>query len=193
MPASASAVRDSLIPRLQEAVALGDPEATVARIQDDLTDLINRGAIDLPERLRRVDPDHYARRLLYRDPDAGFTAVVMTWGPGQCTPLHDHAGLWCVEGVIEGTMKVEQYELLEEGEGEGERCRFESRGRVLAGPGSSGALIPPYEYHVLGNATDDTPAVTLHVYSGEMEHCTVFEPEGDGTYRRRSKSLSYTD
>ena len=87
-------------------------------------------------------------------------------------------------------MKVEQYELLDGGEGE--RCRFESRGRVLAGPGSSGALIPPYEYHVLGNATE-APAVTLHVYSAEMEHCTVFEPEGDGTYRRQSKSLSYTD
>lgn len=191
MPATASTVRDSLIPRLQDAVALGDPEATVARIQDDLTDLINRGAIDLPERFRRVDPDHYARRLLYRDPDAGFTAVVMTWGPGQSTPLHDHAGLWCVEGVVEGTMKVEQYELLD-GEGN-DRFRFESRGRVLAGPGSSGALIPPYEYHVLGNATDDTPAITLHVYAGEMDHCTVFESQGDGTYRRLSKSLSYAD
>ncbi len=26
----------------------------------------------------------------------------MTWGPGQGTPLHDHAGIWCVEGVVEG-------------------------------------------------------------------------------------------
>ena len=39
----------------------------------------------------------------------------MTWGPGQRTALHDHAGIWCVEGVMEGEMEVIRYELLEEG------------------------------------------------------------------------------
>ena len=41
----------------------------------------------------------------------------MTWGPGQGTPLHDHAGIWCVECVVEGEMEVRQYDLVEENAG----------------------------------------------------------------------------
>jgi oxalate decarboxylase/phosphoglucose isomerase-like protein (cupin superfamily) len=51
-------------------------------------------------------------------------------------------------------------------------------------------LIPPFEYHVLENA-GDTPAVTLHVYGGEMDHCHIFEPVENG-WLRRYRELSYT-
>ena len=40
--------------------------------------------------------------------------VVMTWGPGQKTALHDHAGIWCVECVVDGNMEVAQYDLMSE-------------------------------------------------------------------------------
>jgi predicted metal-dependent enzyme (double-stranded beta helix superfamily) len=191
MPAPAAVVtREHLIPRLREAVELGDTRATAERIKDDLTELIDQGAIQLPERFYQAVEGGYARRLLHRDPDGKFTAVVMTWGPGQRTALHDHAGIWCVEGVVAGTMTVEQFELMEERE-DG-LCRFESRGQVLAGRGSSGALIPPFEYHILGNARVAATAVTLHVYGGEMDHCSIFEP-AEGGHRRVSKQLSYDD
>lgn len=183
-------LQDTLIPQLRKAVALGEPEAIAERLKHDLSDLIEAGEIRLPERLTRVSPDAYARRLLYRDPETGFTAVVMTWGPGQRTPLHDHAGIWCVEGVVEGRMEVEQFELVEE---RGERCRFESRGHMVVGPGSSGALIPPFEYHVLANASKEDKAVTLHVYGGEMDHCAAYEPRRDGSFERKPKSLGYAD
>ena len=71
------------------------------------------------------------------------------------------------------------------------RARFERRSKVIAGRGSAGCLIPPFEYHTLGNAAA-TPSVTLHVYGGEMDHCHVFEPQTDGSYRRVRKDLSYT-
>lgn len=184
-------LQDTLIPQLREAVALEDTRAIVDRLKQDLSDWIEADEIRLPDRFKRVRADSYARRLLYRDPETGFIAVAMAWGPGQQTPLHDHAGIWCVEGVVEGRMEVEQFELVEE-DGEG-RCRFESRGHVLAGPGSSGALIPPFEYHVLGNASPEARAVTLHVYGDEMDHCCVYEPQPDGTFQRQPKSLGYAD
>jgi predicted metal-dependent enzyme (double-stranded beta helix superfamily) len=64
----------------------------------------------LPARLTESRPDCYARRLLHRDLERGYTAVVMTRGPGQGTPLHDHAGMWRVEGVIEGRIEVARYD-----------------------------------------------------------------------------------
>ena len=55
------------------------------------------------------------------------------------------------------------------------------------------ALIPPFEHHVLGNARRDGASLTLHVYGGEMDHCHVFEPAGEGLYRRCVKALAYDE
>ncbi len=181
---------DVLIDHLRDAVRLGDVPAIAERIKEELESFAAGGLL-LPERFRAARPDHYCRRLLHRDPDLGFTAVVMTWGPGQQTALHDHAGIWCVEAVVEGEMEVTRYELAEQAEG---LCRFVERGHVRAGVGSAGALIPPFEYHVLANAHPDRMALTLHVYGGEMDRCSVFEPAGpghDGCFRRSERALSY--
>jgi predicted metal-dependent enzyme (double-stranded beta helix superfamily) len=184
-------VVDPLIDRLREAVMLGDIAAITERIKSDLESFIPAEGLTLPERFRRVKAESYARRLLYRDPDLGFTALIMTWGPGQHTALHDHSGIWCVEGVVEGEMQVTRYELMEEmAEG---RCRFAERGAVAATAGTAGALIPPFEHHVLANARPDRASLTLHVYGGEMDHCDVFEPLGEGLYRRCTKRLAYDD
>jgi predicted metal-dependent enzyme (double-stranded beta helix superfamily) len=109
----------------------------------------------------------------------------MTWGPQQGTSIHDHAGLWCVEGVFKGSIEVQQYELTAR---EGDRFRFEPRGSFHAGIGSTGCLIPPHEYHTIRNASS-RPAVSVHVYGGDMTRCSVFEPEGEGWYMRREKTL----
>jgi predicted metal-dependent enzyme (double-stranded beta helix superfamily) len=180
-----------LIERLREAVRLGDIAAITGRIKEDLEDFIPAEGLKLPQRFRRIRPDSYARRLLYRDAELDFTALVMTWGPGQGTALHDHAGIWCVEGVVQGEMEVIRYELVEE-RADG-ACRFAERGKVQASAGSAGALIPPLEHHVLHNAHRDRISLTLHVYGGEMDHCTTFEPGGDGFYRPCFKALSYDD
>ncbi len=178
-----------LIARVDRAVGLGSAEAKTAAIKHVLSDLIRSGEIDLPAEFREPRPGHYARRLLHRDNERGYSAVVMTWGPGQGTLLHDHAGIWCVEGTVVGEMEILQYErteILADG-----RYRFVPRGRVRALAGSAGALIPPFEYHVLRNGLADATSVTLHIYGGEMDHCHLFEDQGDGSYRRVELPLAY--
>jgi predicted metal-dependent enzyme (double-stranded beta helix superfamily) len=181
-----------LIARIDEAVKMCDPEAITQQVKLELQTAIRARTVQLPERFHRVRHDGYARRLLHRDDDLGYTAVVMTWGPGQRTPLHDHAGIWCVEGVVEGRMDVTQFDLVEETPGDGGAYRFEAKGCVHAAVGSAGCLIPPFEYHVLANALDE-PSITLHVYGGEMTTCHVFEPAAGGRYVRRARALSYDD
>ena len=176
-----------LIAQLDEAVRLRDPEVITRRIKHDLETAIQARRLVLPDRFRRVRSDGYARRLLHRSDDLGYTAVVMTWAAGQRTPLHDHAGIWCVEGVVEGQMDVTQFDLVEEG---GDAYRFEAKGCVHASVGSAGCLIPPFEYHVLANALDTT-SMTLHIYGGEMTTCHVFEPIAGGGYVRSERPLTY--
>lgn len=181
---------DSLIATLDAAVASHNTVAVTQQVKEGLMDLIHDGRISLPPRFHQSKPDHYSRRLLYRDPTLAYTAVVMTWGPGQGTWLHDHAGIWCVEAVIEGAMEVRRFDVSEQ---EGERYRFVERGLVHAGVGTAGCLIPPFEYHTLTNALQDRTSITLHVYGGEMDHCHVFEPRPEGWFERCLKDLKYDE
>jgi len=175
--------------RLDAAVDAGDPVNVAQEVKHVLQDTLRCDALSLPDRYRGTRADTYARRLLYRDPSGRYTIVVMAWGAGQRTALHDHAGIWCVECVVDGQMEVTQYDLVSNSE---DRYQFAERTRVHAGRGSAGCLIPPFEYHVLSNLAEQ-PSITMHVYGGEMDHCHVFEPAGDGSYRRHTKALAYHD
>ena len=68
--------------------------------------------------------------------------------------------------------------------------QFEQETVFNAGVGEAGALIPPFEYHMIQNP-DPTPSVTIHVYGGEMTYCHIFEPV-EGGHRRTYRELTYT-
>jgi predicted metal-dependent enzyme (double-stranded beta helix superfamily) len=180
-------LHDEVRSRLDAVVHSERLERVPGLVKAVLVDSMQCGSLAVPDNFRTPIEGTYARRLLHRDPQGRYTMVVMAWGPGQKTALHDHAGIWCVECVVDGRMEVAQYDLQSEQDG---RYRFAERSRVLAGRGSAGCLIPPFEYHTLGNAAE-TPSITLHVYGGEMDHCHVFEPADDGSYRRVRKELAY--
>lgn len=180
--------RDELVEALDNAVACDDDEETTERIRRVLCQFIREGTVRLPDSVLESSPEHYTRRLLHKSDELGYSIMAMTWGPGQGTPLHDHCGMWCVEGVCEGELEVTQYELVERDE---DRYRFETRGVIQAGTGSAGSLIPPHEYHTIENADTASTAVSIHIYSGEMTNCNTFEPVGDGWYQRRRRELGY--
>lgn len=177
-----------LIRRVDAAVQADSVETLTRTIADALCDMIRSGELGMPDCVLEPVEGHYARRLLYRSPEHGYSMVAMTWGPEQGTPIHDHAGLWCVESVCHGAIKVVQYDLQQD---EGDRCRFSEEDRIQAGFGTAGCLIPPHEYHTIHNSCGDKPAVTLHIYGGDMDCCNVFEPLGDGWYRKIEKSLCF--
>ncbi|MGH8496742.1 MAG: cysteine dioxygenase [Gammaproteobacteria bacterium] len=178
---------EKLVALLDAAVAEDDVEATTDRIKSGLCRLLRSGEVRLPGELCQPLDGHYARRLVYRSERHGYSVVAMTWAPGQATPIHDHSGMWCVEGVCDGSLEVQQYELVEQ---EGDRFRFEKRNSYQAGFGSAGCLIPPYEYHRITNPYPDEKAVSIHVYGGEMTCCNVFQPVGDDWYTASEKPLS---
>ncbi len=177
-----------LIKLLDEAVDLQDVDDTVEAIKGNLCKLIRAGDIDLPPHIIQPVEGHYARRLVHRDDKRGYSVVAMTWGPCQATPIHDHSGMWCVEGVWGGSIDVQQYELVEQHNG---LYRFEKRNSYEAGVGSAGCLIPPFEYHSISNPCDRAAAVSLHIYGGDMKACNVFKKQEGGWHTIESKPLSF--
>lgn len=177
---------DKLVAAIDAAVALGDCAAVTAEVRKVLCEMIRDRDVRLPACVYEPIEDHYARREIYRSPLHGYSIVAMTWGPGQGTPVHDHSGLWCVEGVWDGELEITQYELLER---DGERFRFRATGGMQAGTGSAGSLIPPHEYHTIRNTSPDSVAVSLHIYRAEMQCCSTFAPVGGEWYQRADRTL----
>lgn len=178
-----------LIARLDRSVDAGDAGAVTAAVKADLEQVLGARALVLPAALTRPRPDAYARRLLHRDPAGRYSAIVMTWGPGQGTAVHDHGGLWCVEGVVDGEIAVTQYRVEPDADG---FFRVTPIGALLAGTGSAGCLIPPTDHHVLANARPAAASITLHVYGGDLDDCKVFVPATpDGRYAETMKALSF--
>ncbi|OHE87098.1 MAG: cysteine dioxygenase, partial [Lysobacterales bacterium RIFOXYD1_FULL_69_11] len=169
-----------------QAVSAGDEHAVTSALRNTLCRMIRDRDVSLPTCVFDPIDDHYARREIYRSPELGYSVVAMTWGPGQGTPVHDHCGLWCVEGVWDGELEITQYELLDR---EGDRFRFRAAGGMVAGPGSAGSLIPPHEYHTIRNTRQDAVAVSVHIYKGPMQACSMFVPEGGEWFARVDKCL----
>lgn len=194
MAARHGSVAERLIARLDEAVGRPETSRICEQVKRVLEEEISGAGLRLPEAILEALPGNYARRLLYRDPAGRYTVVVMVWGPGQSTPIHDHAGKWCVECVYCGRIRVTSYDLVsgqEAPEGEENVVELRQDDEVEAGFGEAGALIPPFDYHVIANPYDRT-AVTVHVYGGEMDGCHRFDPLGARRYRRVWCDLCYS-
>ena len=169
-------------------VAGGRKKETVLAVKDRLASLLGLSP-EIPAQAKQILPDQYARHLLYRDPMGRFEVVVMAWGPGQQTLVHDHSGIWCVEGVIAGKIDVTRYDIS--GGVNGDTVRMDKTDVIHAGRGECGALIPPVEYHRISNPYEQ-PAYTLHVYGGQMQTCRVFMERGDGCWDVSTRALTFT-
>ena len=188
MPAASSeASVQELIQLLDAAVDTDDDCLRCRSVKKVLHEIVESQRDFIAEEFLKPAPDRYARRLLHRDPRGRYTVLVMVWDKGQGTPLHDHAGMWCVECVYRGRIKVVSYscQTLEE-----DLFQFQREKEVFASIADAGALIPPFDYHTIENA-NETPAITIHVYGGEMTWCHAFE-KVDGGYHMRRRELSYT-
>jgi predicted metal-dependent enzyme (double-stranded beta helix superfamily) len=184
-----SAKVNELVRRLDQAVSTDDTDQLCRNVKAVLADAVSSGEQFVDAAYLAPAADKYARRLLHRDPSGRYSVVVMVWGTDQGTPLHDHAGVWCVECVYRGRIRVTSFDL-ESGPAV-EPLRFTPESVVFAGVGEAGHLIPPFEYHMIENA-EPTPSVTLHVYGGELTWCNAFHPLEGGGYRRERRELSYT-
>ena len=178
--------RDALVAVIDTAYAQCGDKALTHNLRDGLCRLIRDKAVQLPDCVFEPMQGHYARREIYACAEKGFSVVAMTWAPGQGTPIHDHCGLWCVEGVWQGQLEITRYELEEEA---GDRSRFSMHETLVAGTGTAGSLLPPHEYHTIRNPQPDQVSISLHVYQRAMGTCATYEPLGQDWYQRGSKAL----
>jgi predicted metal-dependent enzyme (double-stranded beta helix superfamily) len=116
----------------------------------------------LPASCAAPDPVRYRQYLLHCDRRERFSVVSFVWGPGQATPIHNHA-VWGLTGVLRGGELVEGFDRDEEG-------TLASRGDpVLLRPGEIDRFSPTLgDIHRVANAFDDRVSVSIHVYGADI-------------------------
>jgi 3-mercaptopropionate dioxygenase len=175
--------REALVAPIAQAVE----DCRVDALGEALAALCARDKVT-PEMFLPPRSDRYARNLIWRCPRGTFIVVAMTWAPGQGSPLHNHAGLWGAEIVIDGEMHETVFDLA--GHADDGRFRFERGMHRRSGRGTLGLIMPPKEYHNFGNAGSSV-AHTLHVYSGDLTTAQTFSEDADGWWTAHQVGLRY--
>lgn len=141
-------------------------------------------------------PDRYARRQVHRS--RNFDVLVLTWMPGQGTPIHNHAGNLGWVRLVRGQISEETFKLVPgsslpdaataaDPHGDGGNVGLVRTGEgVIAQVGAVATADRVRAIHRLGNPAgpNGDPTVTLHVYSLPHDTCLAFDLERRTCQRR---------
>ena len=155
--------------RAYMTACMADGDASLERVHQGLLEAIwyspkDRRAL---RHLCDAHPHEFTRWLYEREHDGRYTGLIMIWPAAHSTPIHDHAGLWGIELVLQGSLGVEDYELVDDARGMAQP-RFV--GTTLLGQDQSCAFLGTSGHaHRCTNLSARNPAITLHIYGGLLE------------------------
>lgn len=133
----------------------------------DLTHVLNGLARERGEALRSqarfVSGDHYHRELVERAP--GLEIWLLSWLPGQDSPIHDHGGVLTITTVLSGRVREDRFERT----GFGNVVRPSWSNTRLAGD------IDPIDPSEIHRVSPLVPTVTLHLYAPGCADGNVYE------------------
>ncbi|HEY0193526.1 MAG TPA: hypothetical protein VGC42_20555 [Kofleriaceae bacterium] len=112
---------------------------------------------------RFVAGDHYHRELVHHAP--GLEVWLLSWLPGQVSPIHDHGGVITVTTVLSGRLFEERFERT----GCGRLVRPSWSNTRVAGE------IDPIDPSEIHRVTPVVPTVTLHLYAPGCADGAVYE------------------
>jgi predicted metal-dependent enzyme (double-stranded beta helix superfamily) len=125
-----------------------------------------------------ANPKNLTRWLFERERDGRYTGLIMVWPAGYSTPIHDHDGLWGIEWVLQGALSVDDFEVVERGDGYAD-TRF--IGTTVLDEGQSCAFLGTRGHaHRCCNLSSRRPAITLHLYGGLLEMYRNYESTRSG-------------
>ena len=110
-------------------------------------------------------PREFTRWLFGREAEGHYTGLIMVWPARHATAIHDHAGLWGIEMVLQGTLTVDDFEV------DGTSGEPHFTGSSVLQEGESCAFLGSSRHaHRCANPSPRRAAVTLHVYGGILDH-----------------------
>ena len=181
---------DVLLGKIEEIISFNRGKSIFddESVADELKELISSFEWK-PEEWRKFvhfDKCKYTRNLIANGKDSRYGLMILAWGPGQRSPIHDHNGSHCIMRVLEGklvetlyTRNATESDLsfsetsLEESE------IYEKTLETELERGQTAYIHDRIGWHRVSNASSVQPAVSLHLYAPIIEQCKTYcEIEG---------------
>lgn len=118
----------------------------------------------------------YTRNIIGYSPNQ-FIALLLCWGRGQQSPIHDHAGAHCFVKMMAGRLVEQRFAWSELGHA-GTEVMQETTMDASTPGGTVSFMHNSLGLHRIINPSTDEVAISLHVYSPPFAECLVFPPTG---------------
>lgn len=120
-------------------------------------------------------------RLLLNSPEDEFQIVLVFWGPGQGSPIHDHDGTVGVVSALTGEVSEIKYDVFDRNK---HGVTLVEESRFLICPSAITTILPEdgKQLHLMVNETPQW-AATVHVYLNAIHRYRVYEPRDGGGHR----------
>ncbi|KAL7292235.1 hypothetical protein TKK_0014183 [Trichogramma kaykai] len=166
-----------LIDRLHEAFATNDVD--IDHVQDLMFSYKSN-----PQEWRqfaKFDRYRYTRNLV-DEGNGKFNLMVLCWGEGHGSAIHDHADAHCVMKILQGELCETKYKWPKSSSTEEENddsClgELEEIGRCNYKTNEVTYINDSIGLHRVENASTVNPAVSLHLYSPPFEACSIFNKQ----------------
>ncbi|WP_115462177.1 cysteine dioxygenase [Winogradskyella aurantiaca] len=100
-----------------------------------------------------------------------FELVLICWGPGQMTPIHDHGGEECWVKVIEGELEEVIYKKNKNNDLVAVRSSISKPNQVTYMKDFMG-------FHSLQNVSESR-SLTLHLYAKPISSCNILDEDSN--------------
>ena len=121
-------------------------------------------------RLARWSEQRYTRNLIARRDD--FELLLLCWGAGQESPVHNHENQSCWMAVLDGAIEEIQYAFPTPGH----RGPLQTLRARTFQPGQVAFIRDEIGLHLV-RGSEGRPAVSLHLYAAPYDACNVYCPE----------------
>ncbi len=128
------------------------------------------------------DHERYTRNLVARN--QRFELLILGWGPGQESPIHNHEGQDCWMGVLSGDMEEVRYATPEEVR----PGPLHPRDKKISRQGEVAFIRDEIALHLVRSAHPGRSAVSLHLYASPYDACNCYCPDTGSITRTK---LSY--
>lgn len=145
-----------------------DPARIVAAAKPFMAKIIEVPGFLSKQYTKPVSPEQpFGLYLIHRGPQDAFTVLSALWPPQGGTPVHDHAGSWGVEVILDGTLHTRRFKRLDDGSRASyaelqQTAELDLHAREIA------HIIPPdHDIHQFTNLSG-RPVLSFHIYGGDI-------------------------
>lgn len=127
----------------------------------------------------KFDRYRYTRNLV-DEGNGRFNLMVLCWGEGHGSAIHDHANAHCVMKILQGELCETRYAWptrCKNGTDEEEPEELKELERTTIGLNEICYINDSLGLHRVENPSTVNPAVSLHLYSPPFSKCSVFNKQ----------------